>query len=126
MQRNLSKLEPKKWKGQMLNEMRGTHSQVKSTMSSSAPKNSGALAASIATQAWSAKSSGKDFQLNVRTGPRYIDPGRIWYAHFVELGSVSSSGKGFMKGTFDTYKETIARDIEKSLQKVIAKANGNA
>ena len=122
--RNLSKLEPRKWKSKVMKELRADHKQVRSTMRGNAPKDDGRLKKSIRTNAWMKKRRNGDLDIFVRTGPRYRKPGRIWYAHFVELGTTKKAGTYFIQGTFDQYKNALEAGMINAIKKVVKQANG--
>ena len=122
--RNLSKLEPKKWKRKVMKELRADHKEVRSTMRGAAPVDTGKLKRSIRTNAWMKQRRNGDLDIYVRTGPRYRKPGRVWYAHFVELGTTKKEGVHFIEGTFNQYKTALEEGMKQAIRNVVKQANG--
>lgn len=124
MLRNLSKLDPKDWKKNVLKEMRNDHKAVRSTMRAKAPQDTGKLKRSIRTNSWAKMRSSGEVSLFVRTGPRFRNPGRVWYAHFPELGTTNQEGAHFVKETLGQYEFQLVSGIEDAIRRLVDKANG--
>ncbi len=116
--RGIAKLEPKKWSKDVLKEMRKEHKEVRSTMRSKVPVDSAKLRKSIRTNSWRKYRKGGEVALFVRTGPRFKNPGRVWYAHFVELGTANQTGAHFVKETKDQYAAGLVDGIKQAIVNV--------
>ena len=119
--RKLSQLEPKKWRRKVLKEMRDDHKGVRSTMRSNVPKDNGKLRKSIRTNSWTRRRRGGEVALYVRTGPRFRKPGRVFYAHFVELGTENQEPAHFVKDTFGQYEGTLEQGIKNAIINALKK-----
>lgn len=122
LKRKLRKLDPKQWNKTVLKEMRADHKGVRSTMRGNAPKDAGKLKRSIRTNAWKKQRNNGDLSLFVRTGPRFRNPGRVFYAHFVELGTSGQTGVGFVADTYGQYEGSLQTGINNAVLKAIKKA----
>lgn len=122
--RNLKKLDPKEWKKGLHAEMRKDNKEVRQAMKAAAPSASGKLKRNIRTAAWTKKRSNKDFALYVRTGPTLKGKGRVWYAHFSELGTTDQQAQSYVAETFNKYKGPLTDSIERSVRSLVKKANG--
>ena len=116
--RAIAKLEPKKWKRKVLKEMRADHKPVRSTMRGNVPKDNGKLRRSIRTNSWIKNRRGGEVSLFVRTGPRFRKPGRVFYAHFVELGTNKTEAQPFVEPTYDAHKSAAKQGIVNAINNV--------
>ena len=121
--RNLAKLDPKKWKRKAMADMRASQRNVRSDMRTAAPRDSGKLKRSIRTQAWTRRRAG-EIGVFVRTGPILKGRGRVWYAHFPELGTDKYKAFHFVKDAYDSYKNQLIDDMKDIIYDVVRKANG--
>ena len=122
--RNIAKLDPKTWKKDAMKEMRDSHKAARADMRNNAPVGATKkLRRSIRTQAW-VKMRGGDVSVYVRTGPRLVGRGRLWYAHYPELGTDHSKANHFIKGAKDKYESSLRLKMVSILQDVVKKANG--
>lgn len=122
--RNLDNLDPDGWKKKVLKEMRGDHKEVRSSMRSKVPVDDGRLKRSIRTNSWMKTRQDGELSLFVRTGPRFRKPGRMWYAHFVELGTPKQDAAHFVKETKEQYENGLVQGIKNAIGNVLDKANG--
>lgn len=113
--RNLEHLNPKKWKKTMRKAMVEDHRELRTYMKSQAPKDSGRLRKSIRTKMWSTK-KGKNFTINVSTGPRVYGKGRINYAHV--------TGSNYISSTWSKYGKKLEKGMKDVIFTVVKKANG--
>lgn len=119
--RKLKQLDPDNWKKDVLKEMRGDHKAVRSAMRSNAPVEEGKLKRSIRTNSWAKRRRDGEMALFVRTGPRYRNPGRVWYAHFVELGTPNQPAAHFIKDTFGQFKDSLEAGIRQAIINAVNK-----
>ena len=122
--RNLDNLDPDGWKKDVLKEMRADHKEVRSTMRSKVPVEEGKLKKSIRTNSWMKRRSNGEISLFVRSGPRFRKPGRMWYAHFVELGTPNQAPAHFVKETKEQYESGLVDGIKNAIITVLDRANG--
>lgn len=122
LKRKLRKLDPKQWNKTVFKEMRNDHKAVRSAMRGAAPKEDGKLKRSIRTNAWKKQRMNGDLSLFVRTGPRFRNPGRVYYAHFVELGTTGQTATHFVADTYDQYEGQLQTGIENAVLQAIKKA----
>ena len=123
--RNLAKLDPKEWKRDAMKRMRDGHKTARADMRNSAPKGeTGKLRRSIRTQAWMKKQKGGEVGIFVRTGPKLYGKGRVWYAHYPELGTNKTEAQHFILKTYNTHAERLRKDMLDIVEDVVRKAEG--
>lgn len=123
--RNLAKLDPKEWKRDAMKRMRDGHKSARADMRTAAPKGkTGKLKKSIRTQAWMKKQRNGEVGIFVRTGPRLYGKGRVWYAHYPELGTNHSEAQHFILQTYNVHAEGLRKDMMSIIDDVIRKAEG--
>lgn len=123
--RNLGQLDPKTWKREAMKKMRDDQKAARSDMRANAPKASGKLKRSIRTQAWMRKQQkGAEVGIFVRTGPVLKGKGRVWYAHFSEVGTDKQPALHYIKNAQDKYGNDVVEGMKDVVYDVIKKANG--
>ncbi len=121
--RKLAELEPKKWRREVMKEMRKDHKGVRSTMRSGVPVGEGKLRKSIRTNSWVKRRPLGEVALFVRTGPRFKNPGRVYYAHFVELGTANTPAAHFVQATKNSHESRLIQGIKDAIGNVAKKFN---
>lgn len=125
--RNLAKLDTKVWRKDAMKEMRDSHKSARAEMRSNAPEGATKkLRRSIRTQAWTKHRKGGEMAIYVRTGPRLKGKGRVWYAHFPEVGTSHSEATNFIANTKANHETALRTEMESIIRNVVAKANGKA
>ena len=122
--RNIAKLDPKVWKKDAMKQLRNSHKEARSEMRSSTPKDGGKLKKSIRTQAWMKRRKGGEVAIFVRTGPRLKGRGRVWYAHFSEVGTTGQAAQHYVKDVQDKYGNDVMSAMKDIIYGVIKKGNG--
>lgn len=123
--RNLSSLDPKEWKKDAMKAMRQSQKAARADMRAAAPVDSGKLKKSIRTQAWMKRQKGGyEVSIAVRTGPKLKGRGRVWYAHFPEVGTTGQTAVHFVKDVQDKHGNSVMKDMMDVIYGVIDKANG--
>lgn len=113
--KTIGNLHPRSWAKEVLDDMRADHKPVRATMRDKVPQDTGKLRKSIRTNAWMKRRKGGEVSLFVRTGPRFNQPGRVFYAHFVELGTPGQTPAHFVKDTYGQHANSIERGIKQAV-----------
>lgn len=122
--RNLDKLDPKSWKKEAMKRMKDSQKPARASMKAAAPRGkSGKLKRNIRTAAWT-KRRGGELGIFVRTGPTLKGKGRVWYAHFSELGTDRQKAQHFIANAKANYEAKLREDMEAIVRDVVKKANG--